>query len=255
MHILFFLHPSNPEFDPFLVSGLFSIDHVIAIMFASMFAVILYRFLVNHNQTIDRQFKVLAIIMIVLELVRMLWNIIAADSFIAKDVLPLYTCGIFVFMLPLYAFKTRLQSVALSFLKIAAMGSGLLFLLFPTTALGMFPLWHINTLISMTMHTIMMVVGAYFFFKAHTPIIRKDLYQAFVVVLVFAALSALYNAFDTQANFFFIAYPLANTPLVLLYAWFPQPLYGISILVIHWIAAEMMVLLHTLIKKPRIIRV
>ncbi len=255
MRLFFFLHPSNPEFEPLLIAGLFTFEHMLLLIFIGIFSRIFYRFLRSNHSSTNQHLKPLAILMVILEITRMLWNIIAAETFIAKDVLPLYTCGIFVFMLPLYVFKTPFQSFALSFLKIAALGSGLLFLIFPTTALGMFPLWHINTVISMTMHTIMMVIGAYFFFHPETHISRQDIYRSFAIVLVFAGLSALYNSFDAQANFFFIAYPLANTPLVLLYAWFGQPLYAISILVIHWIAAEIMVLLHTLIKKPSIIKV
>ncbi len=241
----FWLHPSQPNFNPLNVGGIFTPTHFILIGFLSVFGIILYRLFVGlpHQQSIQF-YRYLAIFLIGLELLRMGWNVLASDGWYAKDVWPLYTCGIFVVVFPFYAFQTRYQRHVEGFLGLGAMVAGILFLLFPSTGLAMFPLWHINTLISTLMHWVMAVIGAIFFFQRKKPFTSFDIATAFGIVGFFTLVSWLYNSLDPNTNFFFLAYPLPGTPLAWLYDWFGQPGYAISIVVLHLIEGFAMYFIH-----------
>jgi hypothetical protein len=122
--------------------------------------------------------------------------------------------------------------------------AGILFLLFPSTGLAMFPLWHINTVISTIMHWTMALIGAVFFFHRKHPFTSFDIVTAFSVVGFFVLVSWIYNSFDPNTNFFFLAYPLAGTPLAWLYDWFGQPGYGIAVVTFHLLVGVSMFFIH-----------
>lgn len=238
---MFWLHPNDAMFDDALIQGLFSFEHLLALLLAGIFGYFLWSALKTSS---IRLHQMIAVTMLVLEVIRMMWNVMAAPTLVINDILPLFTCGIFVFIYPLYAFKLFGHRFAESFLKTGAIGIGLLFLMFPTTAIGMFPLWHINSLISLTMHTVMTVVGASFFFNKTLKFVHLDVIQAFSIVLLVALISFVYNTLDPMTNFFFIAYPLNNTPLVWIRNTLGQPLYGIVIVFLHYVAGYVTYKLH-----------
>ena len=241
----FWIHPSNPNFNPLNVGGIFTPTHLILTGLITIFGVFFYRWLIRlPDQTRTQFYRYIAYFLIGLELLRMGWNILASDGWYAKDVWPLYTCGIFVMVFPFYAFQTRYQRHVEGFLGLGAMLAGILFLLLPSTGLAMFPLWHINTVISTIMHWTMAVIGAVFFFHRKHPFTSFDILTAFSVVGFFVLISWLYNSFDPNTNFFFLAYPLVGTPLALLYDWFGQPGYAISIVVLHLIEGFAMYFIH-----------
>jgi hypothetical protein len=237
---MFWLHPNDLSFDDSQIAGLFSLEHGLALFLAFILGYLLFLAL----KTSFRLHQVIALMMLGLEGIRMIWNIVAAPTLVMNDILPLFTCGIFVFIYPLYAFKLPGHRFAESFLKTGALGIGLLFLTFPTTAIGMFPLWHINSLISLTMHTVMTLVGASFFFNTSLKFVHRDVIRAFTIVLIVALISFIYNTLDPSTNFFFIAYPLNNTPLVWIRNTLGQPLYGIVIVLLHYLAGWITYRLH-----------
>jgi hypothetical protein len=240
---MFWIHPTQPEFEALTIGGIFSSAHLLALFIFGTLGYLLYRYLGKPTSGKYQKHKVLSIIMIILELIRIGWNLEAATVFVPNDILPLFTCGIFIFIYPLFAFQTKGKEIATHYLKIGAFGTGLLFLVFPTTSLGMFPFWHINTLISLTMHTVMSVVGATFLFDKKLTFTFQDVHVSFALVLGFAFISFMYNSFDPTTNFFFIAKPLEETPLVFIFSVLGQPLYGITILLLHLLAGYGMVFL------------
>ncbi len=241
----FWLHPSEPHFDQLVVGGVFNLTHLLLTFILSLIGVMIYRFLISlNNEKRQHYFQGIAIFLLILEAIRMLWNVLAADGWYAKDVWPLYTCGIFVIIFPLYAFNTPLKKWTEGFIALGAMLAGVVFLIFPSTGLAIFPLWHLNTIISSIMHVMMTVIGAIFFFDTKRQLKRFDFYTAMLIVFIFAGISFVYNILDSETNFFFIKAPFAETPLQLIFDWFGQPWYGISIVLLHVLEGLMMYVLH-----------
>lgn len=241
----FFWHPSHPEFTTLIPGGMLTLTHIVFTIFLSLIGVRVFRELKKMDEPKRHQwYQIIAIILIGLEVTRMMWNLLASDGWYAKDVLPLYTCGIFVIVFPIYAFKNPYSKWMEGFITLGAFLAGGFFLLLPSTGLGMFPLWHINTVISSIMHLMMVIIGALFFFDKKKKLSFGDVISSTVIVTIFAIISATYNAFDPSTNFFFLAQPLANTPLTLLMDWFGQPGYGISIYVLHLLVGLTMYWIH-----------
>jgi len=241
----FWLHPSHPHFDQLVVGGVFNLTHLLLTLILSLIGVMIYRFLASlHQEKRQQYFQGIAIFLLILEAIRMIWNVVAADGWYAKDVWPLYTCGIFVIIFPLYAFNTPLKKWTEGFIALGAMLAGIVFLIFPSTGLAIFPLWHLNTIISSIMHVMMAVIGAIFFFDTKRHLKRFDFYAAMLIVFIFAGISFVYNIFDSETNFFFIKAPFAETPLQLIFDWFGQPGYGISIVLLHVLEGWVMYVLH-----------
>jgi len=104
----FWIHPSNPSFNPLNVGGIFTPTHFILTLVITLLGFFFYRWLIQlPDQARERSYRYIAFLLIGLELLRMGWNILASDGWYAKDVWPLYTCGIFVMVFTFYAFKTR----------------------------------------------------------------------------------------------------------------------------------------------------
>lgn len=241
----FWLHPSHPEFDQLVVGGVFNLTHLVLTLILSLLGWMLYRFLIKlPSKQKQRYFQVIAIFLVILEFIRMGWNVMAADAWYAKDVWPFYTCGIFVIIFPFYAFDTPLKKWTEGFIALGAMLAGVVFLIFPSTGLAIFPLWHISTFISSLMHLLMAVIGAIFFFDTKRQLKRFDFYTAMLIVFIFAGISVVYNFLDPETNFFFIKAPFAETPLQLIFDWFGQPGYGISIVLLHVLEGWVMYVLH-----------
>ncbi len=241
----FWLHPSQIEFDQLVAGGVFNLTHLMLTVVLGLLGVMIYRLLVKldgHKR--QRYFQGIAIFLVILEIIRMLWNVVAADGWYAKDVWPLYTCGIFVMIFPFYAFNTPLQKWTEGFIALGAMLAGIVFLIYPSTGLAIFPLWHLNTIISSIMHLMMAVIGALFFFDSQKQLKPFDFYSAMVIVFSFAFISFIYNLMDPATNFFFIKAPFAETPLQWIFDWLGQPGYGITILGLHVVEGAGMYALH-----------
>ncbi|MGA0097664.1 MAG: hypothetical protein ACO3H6_03725 [Bacilli bacterium] len=241
----FFWHPSHPEFSSLTPGGMLTPIHLLFTLFLALIGWRMYRELkALPNKDRQRWYQYLAIGLIGLEIIRMGWNMLASDAWYAKDVLPLYTCGIFVMIFPFYAFSKRYGKWMKGFIGLGSFLAGSFFLLLPSTGLGMFPLWHLNTWISSIMHLTMAVIGALFFFDQNETYTWKDILASTLIITFFAVISVIYNTLDPNTNFFFLANPLPNTPLTLLVDWFGQPGYGISIYVLHLLIGLTMFFLH-----------
>jgi len=226
----FWLHPSQADFDSLTIGGLFSLGHFFLSFGFLLIAFLCWTYL---SQSSGKRLRAMAVFLLALEGLRMSWNVLASDQFNAKDVFPLYMCGIFVVLFPLYAFDTKLKTFAKGFIVLGAAPSGILFMLFPTTGIGMFPFWHYNTIQSALMHTLMATLGLWFFVHDRPKPQESLTRNAIVIVTLWAGVAWFYNLVDPATNFFFLAYPLLGTPLVSLASWLPQPIYGFVIYGCH----------------------
>ena len=231
----FWLHYQNPDFDASHVTGMWSWQHFLFVVFLLVIATVLlmgYFRLSMHQRT--TLLKGYSFFLIGLEITRVSWNLWANDEIVWNDLLPLYTCGIFIFTMPLSVFKNPLQHIAQGFIKASAFLSGLAFILFPSTALVDYPIWHYNSIQSFVMHTSMMMIGFIYWCAPYEKSNRKDWMYFSIWVTGFAIVSAFVNAW-TQSNFMFIGNPLENTPLMWVQQMVGSAGYGIVIILLHYV--------------------
>ena len=127
------------------IPGLFSWSHLIYILIS--LGSICLLLLLNKNKTneqIKNNIKIISIIVIVLEILKIIWNLTLREVVSVNDYVPLYFCSFFIYVSAIFAFSKNTNSVlykfSLLFLFYGGMSGGLAFALLPTTTLNVFPL-------------------------------------------------------------------------------------------------------------------
>ena len=236
----FWRYYQDPLFDSSHVAGMWSFDHILLLAIFLLLAGFMFHFMMTR--TLTQREKILrgyAIFLILLEVTRVSWNLIVNDVVIWNDVLPLYTCGIFIVALPLSVTNTPLKQASIGYIKISATLSGLAFLLFPSTALVDYPIWHYNTLQSFIMHTSMMITGILYWLPPYQRTTKKDWFYFIGWVTVYGVAAGIVNTL-TNSNLMFVGQPLANTPLVWVEMIVGPTLYGVFIILIHYLWGALM---------------
>jgi len=141
--------------------GMFTRDHIITaaicIVISAAAAFIIGRRL--RKRTIHRISLAAAVVLTVLEAVKIghaFWyGSPAPDAWI-----PLSFCSIFTVSLWLYRFcDGALGKAAETYIAFAAPLAGLCFMIFPTTSLMSYPIWHFLSVFSMLFHSLMIFIG------------------------------------------------------------------------------------------------
>ena len=148
----------NGRFEP---CGMFSSHHIIASCFCALaviFLVVLQRKnIIKFNKT--KTYKFCAILLTVLETVKISHSFIYGDYYLDAW-FPLSYCGLFIFALWMAGFgNNRIKMMGEVFISYGCPCAGIAFLIFPTTSLMIFPIWHYFSLYSLFFHSLMIFVG------------------------------------------------------------------------------------------------
>lgn len=147
--------------------GMFTRDHIIAaaacILVSAACALILGRRL--RKRTIHKLALAAAVILTLLECVKIghafYYGSPAPDAWI-----PLSFCSIFTVSLWLYRFcDGAVGKAAETYIAFAAPLAGLCFMIFPTTSLMSYPIWHFLSVFSMLFHSLMIFIGLTLFLR------------------------------------------------------------------------------------------
>lgn len=236
----FFRYYLDPLFDDTQVTGMFSLEHFLLLGVFLIFAIFGIRWMLKRTLAQREQiFRIYAIFLIIHEIIRVSWNIIVSQQIILNDVLPFYTCGIFLLAMPLSAFNTPLKKYADSFIKISTVLSGAAFLLFPSTALVDYPIIHYNTLQAFIMHTTMMMTGILYWLPPEPQTTWHDWKVFCGWIIIYGSISMVINNV-TGSNLMFVGDPLPNTPLVWVETIVGPFFYGVMIILLHFAWGAMM---------------
>lgn len=195
--------------------GLFTFGHL-ALVLICFAAIIVLLFLTRKlsSKKINLIIKIIAITVTVLEIIKIIFNIVVGRSSKLDNILPLYFCSLFLFASLIFSFsKGKVKFVAASFLFYGGLVGGSGFLLYPSTSLLLFPLWHFLTVHSMIYHTLMIFVAI--------VIVRKDLFTPkrnyflsyFLFTTIFCLLALFINLIFKGNNLMLISRPINGTIL------------------------------------------
>lgn len=173
--------------------GMFTYSHIISVVI-SLLCVILSLFLAQNKKTSNCYFRLTAIILTVLESVKIAHSFIYGDLYIDAW-FPLSYCGLFIFALWMTAFGTgKIKRTAEVFIAYGCPVAGVIFLAFPTTSLMMFPIFHYFSLYSLFFHSLMIYSGV-FLLKKETEFSKEDFCKYSVFVISFSVLAFILNHF------------------------------------------------------------
>lgn len=147
------------------MNGLFSIDHLIYIIIAAvLISLLLYFTKKLSNETILKCIKVISILVLLLEILKIIWNLTLRIDVSYEDYVPLYLCSFFIYFSLIFSFtkvNTKINYISKLFLFYTGLSGGVAFILFPTTALLVFPLLHVLSFHSLIYHVLMVIVAVW----------------------------------------------------------------------------------------------
>ena len=206
------------------ICGVFTPTHyiVIVLYYALMAVALVFSRKLNERKTEWTVFGI-AVAVTVMEIIKIAIRIHKGEN--GDAWIPLYFSSLFLYAIWLSLFKNKIvQSMGRTFLAFGATVAGSLFVLYPSTSLALYPIWHPGSIHSLVYHWLMMYVGIITLMKRYRPRAwHFVLYFGFVAVLSGAA--ALINHF-LGTNLMFLSNPFGLSFLQKLVAYSPV-LYGL----------------------------
>jgi uncharacterized membrane protein YwaF len=189
----YYFYAPQGRFEP---CGMFTVEHIISALICLVAIACLIVFLYKRNIGIEANRKIVrisAVVLTVLEIIKITHSFIYGD-FHLDAWFPLSYCGLFIYALWMAGFgRGKVKRCGEVFIAYGCAFAGLMFLIFPTTSLMLFPIWHYFSLYSLLFHSVMIFVGMRLLYAEHRFKKSTFLYY-FVYVLFFAIISIIMNS-------------------------------------------------------------
>lgn len=187
------------------VCGVFTPTHfvAIAVYYALIVVAILLSVRLNDRKT-EQVVLGIAIAVTAMEIIKIIIRLYKGES--GDAWIPLYFSSLFLYAIWLSLVKNKiLQATGRTFLAFGSTVAGALFVLYPSTSLPFYPVWHPAALHSLLYHWLMLYVGLLTLIKRYRPKAwHSALYFGFVTV--FSVAAAIVNKF-LNTNLMFLSNP------------------------------------------------
>lgn len=142
---------------------------------------------------IEKITKIMAVLMVTLEGIKICYSFYWGYTWISAW-FPIAYCSIFMYALWLSGYgKGQWKEMGDVFLAGACVIGGTAFLLFPSTSLMMYPVWHYQCLYSMFFHTLMIYMGFMYIWKMDIKLNKAGYKQYTKVYIFFATIAIILN--------------------------------------------------------------
>jgi len=146
------------------------------------------------TEKMNKVIKITAIIVSVLEVVKMAFNIYYEGFNYLNNIIPLHFCSLFIYSLWMAGFgKGTIKNIGESFLAGGCIIAGAFFLIMPSSSLLIFPIFHYQCLYSLLFHSLMLYFGLMYFIKGFFKLNFKNYIYYFIFVSIFCVLAFSIN--------------------------------------------------------------
>ncbi len=206
-------------------SGIYSVGHLILFALTVLGVTLaLYASRRMSAPLVRRTVRVLTVLLWVMEIAKILFVLLGTGSRNPNDFVPLYYCSLSLYAGALSSCNcTRLRAVGDCFIATAGLVGGAVFLLFPTSTLPYYPVWHFLSLHSFFLHGCMVYLGLLLLLRGtYRPVWRDVRYPA-LLISVMCALALIFNTVYDRitgtavANLMFLSKDTPGTPLAIVY--------------------------------------
>ncbi len=144
----------------FEACGMFSSSHIISASICFIVAIVsAVLFIKKSNISLRILYKISAVLLTLLEVIKIAHSFIYGDYYLDAW-FPISYCGLLIFALWFAGFgKSFLKTAGEAFIAYGCPIAGIIFLIFPTTSLMSFPIWHYFSLYSLLFHGVMIFLG------------------------------------------------------------------------------------------------
>lgn len=207
-------------------AGLFSTGHIIMLVFCAIILIFMvYKTAKTSSKNPQKTIQIVAVTVLVLEVIKMIWGMNTGRYANLYDYLPLWFCSLFIPFSLLAGFtKGKIQHAAYAFMYYGGLVGGIAYLLFPTTSIGRYPIFHFITFHSMFYHTLMVYMS---FYVIRNKLIEPKLKDATAYLLLTTATCVLAYVVNVKlgTNYMFLSGPSNNAVLKFFYKntgkWYP----------------------------------
>ncbi len=194
-HLGYYFFAPQGRFEP---CGMFTSDHIIASLIS--IAIVLTLLLINKKRVLvlnkQRTLRVCAVLLTALEIIKISHSFIYGDYYLDAW-FPLSYCGLFIFALWMAGYgKKRIKRIGEVFIAYGCPFAGVAFLIFPTTSLMIFPVWHYFSIYSLFFHSLMIYIGLTLLFDEeifNTNSFLNYLFFVFIFAIPAITLNCIYG--------------------------------------------------------------
>ena len=194
--------------------GLFSIHHLIFTI-SGLLVVFLLLLLTRKmtNKNIEKMVRILFFVIVILEILKIVWNLVYRTDKSPNNWVPLYFCSLFIYALCMVGYgKGKIKEVGILWIIYGQIIGALAFIIYPSSSIGIHPLIHVLTIHSWIYHIISLYVGLLFlitkYYKTYDSETEKEVnlkdnfLTYFISVMIIEALVYIFNLiFKTNLMF------------------------------------------------------
>lgn len=198
--------------------GLFTMKHFILVIVTIMgVGVALKNTMHKSKEEIKNIIKNCTIAMWIFEVIIISFKVIQNGFRNINNYVPLYYCSLLLYTGLLSSFaKGKLKRVGDVFLATGGIVGGAVFIIFPTTSLPAYPMFHLVSFHSFIFHGIMIYLGLLINITKYIELEKKDiLYYASLVGIICVLAFIVNNIFGS--NLMFISQNFPGMPIEILY--------------------------------------
>lgn len=198
--------------------GMFTVKHLILFIITCLCVFIAVKYTkVKEKEKVRNIIKVLTIVIWVLEILKTIYNFAIGKGGEINKVIPLYYCSLLLYSGILSSIgKGFLKRMGDVFIATGGIVGGLVFLLFPTTSLPEYPMFHFISMHSFIFHGIMIYLGIIINKTKYIELKFLDIKYYSLLLLVICVCAYIVNQ-KYGSNLMFISKDFPGTPLSAIY--------------------------------------
>ncbi len=190
--------------------GMFSIEHFIMLGITAFCIAIALKYTKNmEKENVKKLIQRSTIILWILEIIKIIFNIINYGINEVNKYVPLYFCSLILYAGIFSGFcKGVLKKIGDVFLSTGGIIAGLIFLISPLTSLTTYPAIHFISIHSFILHGTMVYIGLLMLITGYTTIEKGDIKYYSAIILVISGIAYIVNLiFDSNLMFISQNYP------------------------------------------------
>lgn len=199
-------------------AGMFTFQHwMLVIVTLALIAVVVKFTKVKEKNDLKKIIRTLTIVIWVLEILKIIYVFKMGNGSNLNKSVPLYYCSLLLYTGLFSSFgKGKLQRIGDVFLATGGIVAGLVFIIFPTTSLPEYPLFHFISLHSFFFHGVMIYLGVIIHRFNYIELDKKDIIYYAGLIFIICMLAYIINI-NYGSNLMFISKNFPGTPLATIY--------------------------------------
>ena len=198
--------------------GMFNIRHLILILLTCLGIFIgVKKTKVNKKEDMKKVIRVVTVLVWVLEVLKIVHIFSIGEGGNPNRVVPLYYCSLLLYAGVMSSVgKGLVEKLGNVFLATGTIFGGIAFILFPTTSLPEFPMWHFRSLHSFFFHGTMIYIGIMVNKYKYIDLKVSDL-KYYVVMIIAICIPAYIVNSIYGSNLMFISQDFPGMPVSIIY--------------------------------------